>query len=169
MIADCSDQLLRKFDGGQDYLWMWNPSKGKSGGILVGVLLDRFDVGSFSQGEFMLKMNLWDKMLKIKWNLLVVYGSAHEESKLTFLTELSHFCASNSEPMILGGDFNIIRFSNEKNTLDGVHRFTPLFNSVIGFYELRELVMNGGMFTWTNNQEIPILEKIDRVLVTKEW
>jgi endonuclease/exonuclease/phosphatase family metal-dependent hydrolase len=29
--------------------------------------------------------------------------------------------------------------------------------------------MNGGMFTWTNNQENPTLEKLDRVLVTKEW
>ena len=45
MIADCSDSLLRKFDGSQDYIWMWNPSKVKSGGILVGVLLERFDVG----------------------------------------------------------------------------------------------------------------------------
>ena len=29
--------------------------------------------------------------------------------------------------------------------------------------------MTGGMYTWSNNQEIPILEKLDRVLVTKEW
>jgi hypothetical protein len=66
MIAECSESLLRKFDVDQDCLWMWNPSKGKSEGILVGILLDRFDVGSFNQGEFMLKMNLWDKVLKIK-------------------------------------------------------------------------------------------------------
>lgn len=25
------------------------------------------------------------------------------------------------------------------------------------------------MFTWSNNQENPILKKLDRVLVTKEW
>jgi hypothetical protein len=128
MIADCCDSLLRKFDGCQDYLWMWNPSKGKSRGILVGILLERFDVGSFTPREFMLEMNLWDKVLKIKWNLLVVYGAAQEEKKLAFLAELSHFCASNIEPMIIGGDFNIIRFVKEKNTMDGVHRHTPLFN-----------------------------------------
>jgi hypothetical protein len=54
MIAECNDSLLRKFDTNQDYLWMWNSSKGKSGAILVGVLLERFDVGSFKQREFML-------------------------------------------------------------------------------------------------------------------
>jgi len=95
MIPECNDSLLRKFDPNQDYLWMWNPSKGKSGGILVAILLERFDVGSFKQGGFMLKMNLWDKVLKIKWNLLTVYGAAQEENKLSFLSELSHFCASS--------------------------------------------------------------------------
>jgi hypothetical protein len=84
MIADYSDSLLRRFDGNKDYLWMWNPAKGKSGGILVGILLERFDVGSFTQGEFMLKMNLWDKELKLKWNVLVVYGAAQEDKKIFF-------------------------------------------------------------------------------------
>jgi len=32
-------------------------------------LVERFDVGSFKQGEFMIRMNLWDKVLKLKWNL----------------------------------------------------------------------------------------------------
>jgi hypothetical protein len=114
MTPECCGSLLRKFDPIQDYLWMWNPSKGKSGGILVGTLLERFDVGSFKQGEFMLQMILWDKFLKIKWNLLVVYGAAQVENKISFLAELSGFCASNSEPMIVGGDFNIIRYTKEK-------------------------------------------------------
>ena len=43
------------------------------------------------------------------------------------------------------------------------------FNYVIQFYELRELYMNGGLYTWSNNQENPILEKLDRILVTREW
>jgi len=50
----------------------------------------------------------------LKWNLLVVYGASKEDKKLSFLTELSHFCASNTEPMMIGGDFNIIRYLNEK-------------------------------------------------------
>jgi hypothetical protein len=30
-------------------------------------------------------------------------------------------------------------------------------------------VTTGGSFTWSNNQEFPTLEKLDRVLMTKEW
>jgi len=47
-----------------------NPSRGRSGGILVGISVGHFDVGAFQEGEFMLQMNLWDKQLKIKWNLI---------------------------------------------------------------------------------------------------
>ena len=53
--------------------------------------------------------------------------------------------------------------------MDGVHKHTDLFNYVIQFYELRELYMNGGLYTWSNNQENPILETLDRILVTREW
>jgi hypothetical protein len=66
MVDNCEDSLLRKFDCQQDYLWLWNPSKGKSGGIFVGIKIDLYDVGSFKQGEYMLQVNLWDKQNKIK-------------------------------------------------------------------------------------------------------
>lgn len=117
----------------------------------------------------MLQLNLWDMTNKIKWNFLVVYGAAQDENKIAFLTEWSRFCYANSEPLLIGGDFNIIIYINEKNPMDGVHRHTPIFNSLIQFYELREIIMSGGMFTWSNNQEQPTLEKLDRILVTKEW
>jgi len=68
-------------------------------------------VGAFHQEDFMLQMNLWDK---IKWNLLIVYGAAQEENKINFLTELSAFCNRNKEPMLIGGDFNIIRYARER-------------------------------------------------------
>ena len=53
MIKNCDDKIIRKFDAQKDYLWLSNPAKGKSGGILVGVNLSSFDVGSLKQEEFM--------------------------------------------------------------------------------------------------------------------
>lgn len=169
MVQECEDSLLRKFDTYQDYLWKWNPSKGQSGWILVGINIAKYDVGAFKQGEFMLQMNLWDKENKIKWNLLTVYGAAHEENKIEFLTELSRFCDANTDPIIVGGDFNIIRYAKEKNSNKGVHKHTGVFNSIIHFFELRELTMSGGLYTWSNNQDPPTLEKLDRILVSKSW
>lgn len=86
----------------------------------MGVRKEFYDVGAFHQGDFMLQMNLWDKTNKVKWNLLVVYGTAQEEFKLSFLTELSAFCSKSKEPILVGGDFNIIRYSNERNRSCGL-------------------------------------------------
>jgi hypothetical protein len=58
MIKNCDDKIIRKFDAQKEYLWRSNPAKGKSGGILVGVKIELYDVGAFYQGEFMLQMNL---------------------------------------------------------------------------------------------------------------
>jgi hypothetical protein len=72
------------------------------------------DVGSFSEGEYMLQMNMWGKQLRLKWNLIIVYGVAHDETKDAFLTELAMFCSKHKEPYVVGGDFNIIRYASEK-------------------------------------------------------
>ena len=29
--------------------------------------------------------------------------------------------------------------------------------------------MNGGNFTWSNNQENPTLERLDRILISEDW
>jgi hypothetical protein len=70
---------------------------------------------------------------------------------------------------MIGGDFNIIRYSNERNKPGGNHRHSNTFNSLIHFYELREIIMSGGLYTWSNNQENPTLKKLDRILISKEW
>lgn len=117
----------------------------------------------------MLQVNLWDKINKTKWDLLTIYGVAQDEHKINFLNELSAFCSKSKEPLVIDGDFNIIRYMEERNRPHILSRFSDMFNTLINFHELREIVMNGGVFTWSNNQEVPLLEKLDRVLVTKEW
>lgn len=71
--------------------------------------------------------------------------------------------------MLIGGDFNILRFSEEKNKNFHGNRFTDMFNWIINTYDLRDLLLNGGMFTWSNNQLDPTLEKLDRVLMSTDW
>jgi hypothetical protein len=88
---------------------------------------------------------------------------------VNFLTKLSSICSNNTDHVLIGGDFNIIRFSYERNRKCGVQRFSDLFNTLINFHELREIEMSGETYTWSNNQEDPILEKLDRILMSKDW
>jgi hypothetical protein len=38
----------------RDYFWDWIPSRGRSGGVLTRVKIDRFDIGSRAQGKFIM-------------------------------------------------------------------------------------------------------------------
>ena len=71
--------------------------------------------------------------------------------------------------MILGGDFNIPRYQQEKNNDRFDTRWPFLFNVVIDSLDLRELTLSGRQYTWANNRSIPTVEKLDRVLVTTDW
>jgi hypothetical protein len=70
---------------------------------LSGLKIDRLDVGSRSQGIYILQHNLWDKILEIKWNILNVYGAPQDENKDEFLAELATFCYKIKDPFIAGG------------------------------------------------------------------
>jgi hypothetical protein len=59
------------------------------GGILSGVNLEMYDVGSFKEGKYILQLNLSDKRNRVKWNFLNAYGAAQEENKYEFLAEMA--------------------------------------------------------------------------------
>jgi hypothetical protein len=71
--------------------------------------------------------------------------------KTFFLKELDEFCENNREPYIVGGDFNIIRFSYEKNRDHTLHKHSGPFNNLICKHNLVEIHMVSGGFTWSNN------------------
>jgi endonuclease/exonuclease/phosphatase family metal-dependent hydrolase len=72
-------------------------------------------------------------------------------------------------PLCIGGDFNIIQDSSEKNNDKFDGRWLFLSNAVIDSLDLREIEMSDHKFTWANSRRVPTYEKLDRVLVSIEW
>ena len=68
-----------------------------------------------------------------------------------------------------GGDFTVIRKSEEKNKPGGYDHWSFVFNAIIDQAGLRELPLNGRKFTWANNLEEPKYEKLDRILICPNW
>jgi exonuclease III len=169
MMHDFSYSCIRQVDPRRNYLWDWLPAIERSSGILSRFKLERFDVGVRNQGKFILQHTLWDKMLSKKWSVLNIYGAAHDDQKDDFLVELAAFCFKNKEPYVVGGDFNILRFSSEKNKNYHPSRFSDTFNVVIQVNELREVTISRRIYTWLNNHVNPTLEKLNRILMSKEW
>lgn len=97
------------------------------------------------------------------------YGAAQDEHQSAFLRELVNLAKDNPYPMLIGGDFNILRYQEEKNNdLFDTH-WPFLFNVVIDSLDLREACMSGRQFIWANNRSVPTYEKLDRVLMDTEW
>jgi hypothetical protein len=164
-----SSPFLKNMCAGRDFLWHIKEPRGRSGGILLGIDLSRFDIGAIEEGVFFVKFHLCNKEDSFKWALVAVYGPAQEDQKPTFLSELVNMGSRENLPLLVGGDFNILRSRDEKNNDNFNERWLFLFNAVIDGLNLREIEMLGRKFTWANSLAQPTYEKLDRILVAMDW
>ena len=100
--SDFSAQDLANIDNKQLFLWHWSALKGRSGGILVGIRKSTFDVHEHQSSDHFVRILLTDKILKFRWNLVIVYGAAQNEGKVDFLTDWSHMCHDSKVPLLVG-------------------------------------------------------------------
>ncbi|XP_073353600.1 uncharacterized protein [Aegilops tauschii subsp. strangulata] len=120
-------------------------------------------------GGFAVKFRVRSKADGFNWALVAVYGAAQPELKLEFLADLVQICGSEQLPILVGGDFNIIRRREEKNNDNFDGRWSFMFNTIIESLDLREIELSGRKFTWANTLPNPTFEKLDRVLASVEW
>lgn len=169
MKANFSKNDLSGLCGGKNFSWHWSPSRGRSGRILVGINNDVFEVLETEIGDYFVRVLVYDKIAKFRWNLITVYGDAQPERKALFLSELSQVYHDNTLSCLAGGDFNIIRKDTEKNKPNNTKLQCFVFNAIIEHAGLREQPLNGTMFTRGNNLDDPTFEKVDRVLFCPDW
>jgi hypothetical protein len=145
-----------------------NTPRGRSGGILTGINNDSLIVTKVISGDSCVKFHLKIKKDNFEWALVAVYGAAQDRQKPAFLAELVRICENETLPLMVGGDFNIIRRKEEKNNDNFYTRWPFIFNAIIESLDLREIALSGRQFTWANRCTIPTYEKLDRILARVE-
>jgi hypothetical protein len=70
MHQDFTDQELRGLVNGDLFHWHWRPAVGRSGGMLMGVKVDAFEVGSIDQGVFFLSAAVYHRVSKFKFEAI---------------------------------------------------------------------------------------------------
>jgi hypothetical protein len=85
------------------------------GGILLGVWRDTMEVIAHSSGDYHIKLHIRNRADNFTWSLVAVYGAAQDEYKAYFLRELVNLAKDNPYPILIGGDFNLLRFRHEKS------------------------------------------------------
>jgi hypothetical protein len=120
---DFSVPFLRNISGGFYFSWYCLPPQGRSGGILVGVNNATLQVRKVVNGDYCVKFQIKSKKDGFEWLLIPVYWAAQESNKADFLAELVRTCENEKLPLLVGGDFNIIRRHEEKNN----DNFNPMW------------------------------------------
>src|SRR5215216_832938 len=110
-----TSQFLGILSRGIDFDWHCLPPRGRSGGILLGVKCETLEVLSVVHGDLAVKFRVRSKIDGFRWALVAVYGAQQPELKPDFLTDLVRICGDERLPILVGGDFNIIRWREEKN------------------------------------------------------
>jgi hypothetical protein len=133
---DFSQTLLDRLSGGVEFEWTSQPPRGRSGGILLGVRTDTMEVLDRSGGDYHIKLHIRNRADNFTWTLVTVYGAAREEFKADFLCELVNLAKDNPHPILIGGDFNLLRFHHEKSKGRFDNHWPFLFNAVIDSLDL---------------------------------
>lgn len=166
---DFADWELKEMAANKDFSWNWVPTRGHSGGLMLGIRNDNPELEHIETATYFMAAQIRNRMTNVRFWVANVYGPAQHENSGDFLQELSDFCDKETLPLLLEGDFNLIRNDKERNIGQGDQKLMSMFNDFIGKFQLKELFIFGAKFTWSNKQKHPILVKLDRMLVTDEW
>jgi hypothetical protein len=153
---DFSTAELCSLKCGNPFVWNWVLAEGHSGGMLPGLWEEYFEVGEWIKGKFFISASLMQRSNLSKWSFVLVYGPVDHGRSKQFLQELVLFVSSSQLPMVVGGDFNLIR--DVRDNSNGNINWPRLrrFNDALAAMSLMEVCRVGAWFTWTNRQLDPI-------------
>lgn len=81
---------------------------------------------------------------------------------MDFLLEIEGLLANWEGPTVIGGDFNIVTTAKEKSNGNINQKWANMLLEVINKWSLIELKNCSRTYTWTNNQELPIMAALAR-------
>lgn len=127
---------LNSFSRGLDFAWSWIASNGHSSGLLMGVDKEVMEVVNEEKGVFCHSLELKNTKDTFHWRLFNVYGPVQDNRKVHKLTEMIFNCQL---PLIVGGDFNMIRRVEDKSSGNVNAGWMQAFNDMIENTALTEL------------------------------
>jgi exonuclease III len=169
MHQDFTDRELRSLVNGELFHWHWRAAVGRSGGMLLGIRDDAFEVGSIDQGQFFLGASIMHRHSRFKFDFIGFCGPADHTCSSQFLGDLETKVLSSSFLVVVLGDFNLIRGPRDKSNSNVNWPLVNAFNDSIARMALREVARTGARFTWSNQQRSLVRCVLDGVLVSPEW
>ena len=168
-LHEMTSAIVRSLWVGRCLEWGALNSRGAAGGVVVFwdnrvLQLEEMEVGNYSIScRF---KNVEDGFC---WVFSGVYGPSVKVEKEEFLSELGAIKGLWNDPWCVAGDFNMIRFPTERSRGGRLSPSMRRFTEVIEELELRDLPLQGGMFTWSGGFNNLLKSRIDRFLISEDW
>jgi endonuclease/exonuclease/phosphatase family metal-dependent hydrolase len=143
------------------------PSAGESGGILVAWRRHLGHIGQKRIDNYSILVQFCKG--GCAWWLTCVYGPQGNNEKVMFLQELRDIREVCMGPWMLAGDFNLIYRASDKNNSNINRVMMSRFRRMIEDLVLKEIPLHGRRFTLSNQQDVPVLAKLDRVFCSVDW
>jgi hypothetical protein len=149
--------------------FVFKPFEGASGGIITAWDDQILELIHHSIDAFSVTTTFSLRSEDLSFSVINVYGPCIHDQKTAFLASLELIFASLSGSVSIIGNFNLIRSPRDKSNGNFNSSEASLFNDFINNLGLIEIPLLDRQFTWSNQQDPPILARLDRVLVNPEW
>lgn len=145
------------------------PALQTRGGIIVAWKGDLFQGTLVHVGQWSVTVNLDWRQGGRSWAVTSVYGPQRDDEKLLFSEELSVIKNCCLGEWMIAGDFNLITAAEDKNNTRINRRLMNAFRSKVNDLELKEMYLFGRRYTWSSEQAIPTLVKLDKLFISTQW
>ena len=168
-IHEMTTAVARSLGVGRIYDWRALNAEGSAGGIILfwdkkAMELVNSEIGLFS-------ISCLFKMVEggLLWMFSGVYGPVERNLKEIFWEELGSIRGWWEGPWCLGGDFNEVLSPSERAR--GGQYTPPMkrFAEIVNELGLRDLPLQGGLYTWSGGRNGRSKSRLDRFLVSSDW
>ncbi|GMJ14282.1 hypothetical protein HRI_005097400 [Hibiscus trionum] len=150
------------------FSFAFSPSEGAAGGIIT-VWDDSFFRLKFSiiHSKYVACVGtLLNEKLDVA--IINIYAPNDVSERRRLWAELKEMVHQLNIPVLIGGDFNVIRKQSEKLGFHSNKKAMAEFDEFIEGLALIDLPLSGGEYTWCSNREEPVFCRLDRFLVDAE-
>lgn len=145
------------------------PSVGASGGLLIAWNESIFSGQLEFSNEFSISVKLSSVHNNESWYLTNVYGPCESARKTAFINWFQNISMPDDVDWLVLGDFNYIRYPDNRNKEGGSFSDMNDFNAAISALALVEIPLKDRVYTWSNMQHAPLLEKLDWIFSSESW
>ena len=149
--------------------WRAINSRGAAGGVLVFWDNRVVELLEVEEGMFTVSCQFKNSVDGLRWVFTGVYGPVCRRDREAFWEEFGSIKGLWRDPWCVRGDFNMIRYPEERRRGGGPSASIKRFTKVVEDLELRDYPLQGGPFTWRGGLNNQSQSRLDRFLVTDDW